>query len=152
MLEKIFKTNNQDVAAFVARLFIGVVILPHGLQKLLGLFGGYGFFATIDFFSSAMGIPAPIGFLIIMAESFGALFLVVGFLSRLSAFGILLIMLVAIFLAHFPHGFFMNWFGNQQGEGFEYHLLALGLSLIVLINGGGKWSLDDIIYKRFEIK
>ena len=152
MLEKIFKTNNQDVAAVVARLFIGVVILPHGFQKLLGLFGGYGFFATIDFFSSAMGIPAPIGFLIIMAESFGALFLVVGFLSRLSAFGILLIMLVAIFLAHFPHGFFMNWFGNQQGEGFEYHLLALGLSLIVLINGGGKWSLDDIIYKRFEIK
>ena len=152
MLEKIFKTNNQDVAAVVARLFIGVVILPHGFQKLLGLFGGYGFSATIDFFSSAMGIPAPIGFLIIMAESFGALFLIVGFLSRLSAFGIFLIMLGAIFLAHFPHGFFMNWFGNQQGEGFECHLLALGLSLIVLINGGGKWSLDDIIFKRFEIR
>ena len=152
MLEKIFKTNNQDVAAVVARLFIGVVILPHGFQKLLGLFGGYGFSVTIDFFSSAMGIPAPIGFLIIMAESFGALFLIVGFLSRLSAFGIFLIMLGAIFLAHFPHGFFMNWFGNQQGEGFEYHLLALGLSLIVLINGGGKWSLDNIIFKRFEIR
>ena len=148
MLEKILKTDNADIGALIARVFLGVVILPHGLQKLLGMFGGYGFSATIDFFSSAMGIPPVIGFLIVMGESFGALFLIFGLISRISAFGILVIMLGAILLAHFPHGFFMNWFGNQQGEGFEYHLLAIGLALIVMIKGGGKWSLDGLISLR----
>lgn len=95
-----------------------------------------------------MGIPSVIGFLIIMSESFGALFLILGLISRISALGILLIMAGAIYMVHFQHGFFVNWFGNQQGEGFEYHLLIIGLLLIVLLSGGGKWSLDDVIYKE----
>jgi putative oxidoreductase len=70
------------------------------------------------------------------------LFLIAGFISRISAAGIAIIMLGAVFLEHLPNGFFMNWFGAQKGEGFEYHLLALGLALIVILRGGGKWSLD----------
>ena len=90
-----------------------------------------------------------IAFLIIMAESFGSLGLITGFLSRFSAFGISLNMLGAIILVHLPNGFFMNWIGQQQGEGFEFHILALGLALLVMIFGGGKWSIDKLISDRF---
>ena len=136
--------TDDDFGLFIARIFLGVVILPHGLQKLLGMFGGAGFSGTVDFFVGS-GIPAAVAILIIIAESFGAVALIIGFLSRLAALGLAIIMLGAIFMVHLQHGFFMNWFGNQAGEGFEYHLLALGLSLVVLIKGGGKWSIDRAI-------
>ncbi len=129
--------------------FWGVVILPHGLQKLLGMFGGYGFSATVEFFTST-GIPSVIAVLIVLAESFGALFLILGLISRISAAGMALIMLGAMVMVHSQFGFFMNWFGAQAGEGFEYHLLALGLALIVLVRGGGKWALDGEISKMFS--
>jgi len=146
MIEKILKTDRGDWGALIARVFLGVVILPHGLQKLLGLFGGYGFSATVEYFSST-GIPGLIGVLIVLAESFGALFLIAGLISRISAAGIALIMLGAIVMVHSQFGFFMNWFGAQSGEGFEYHLLALGLSLVVIVKGGGKWALDGEVSK-----
>ena len=148
MIKSLLSTGCGDSGALIARIFLGVVILPHGLQKLLGLFGGYGFSATIDFFSGSMGIPVPVGFFIVMGESVGAVLLIFGLLSRISAAGILIIMVGAVLMSHLDHGFFMNWFGNQQGEGFEYHLLAIGLSLVVLIRGGGRWSLDGIISKE----
>ena len=147
MLRKLIETDGNDWAALVARLVLGLVILPHGLQKLLGLFGGYGFGATVGFFTG-MGVPAFIAVLVILGDSFGALFLILGLISRVSAAGISLIMLGAVFLVHLPNGFFMNWFGAQKGEGFEYHILALGLALIVLVRGGGKWSLDSRIGGR----
>ena len=143
MLSSLLHTND-DIGLFIARISLGIVILPHGLQKLLGLFGGAGFSGTVDFFVGS-GLPSAVAILIIIAESFGALGLILGFLSRLAAFGITLIMLGAIFMVHIQNGFFMNWFGNQAGEGFEYHLLALGLSFVVLIKGGGKWSVDNMI-------
>ncbi len=136
--------TEDDFGLFIARITLGIVILPHGLQKLLGLFGGAGFSGTVDFFVGS-GIPSAVAILIIIAESFGAVGLILGFLSRLAAFGLALIMLGAIFMVHLQYGFFMNCFGNQAGEGFEYQLLALGLSLVVLIKGGGKWSLDRTI-------
>jgi putative oxidoreductase len=147
MLRKLIETDGNDGAALIARLVLGLVILPHGMQKLLGLFGGYGFWPTVEFFTGT-GIPAPVAVLIILGESFGALFLILGLISRVSAAGISLIMLGAVFLVHLPNGFFMNWFGAQKGEGFEYHILALGLALIVLVRGGGKWSLDSRIGGR----
>lgn len=83
-----------------------------------------------------------------MGESFGALGLITGFISRFAAFGITLTMLGAIFMAHLSHGFFMNWTGQQAGEGFEYHLLAIGLGLIVLLRGGGRWSVDRALTRK----
>jgi putative oxidoreductase len=146
MLRKLFKTDG-NIVGLVARIVLGLVILPHGLQKLVGAFGGYGFSNTMEYFTST-GIPVIIAFLIIMAESFGSLGLITGFLSRFSAFGISLVMLGAIMLVHLPNGFFMNWSGQQQGEGFEFHILALGLALLVMIFGGGKWSIDKLISSR----
>ena len=76
--------------------------------------------------------------LAIAAEFLGSLGLITGFLSRIAAFGIAVNMIVAVKMVHGANGFFMNWFGNQKGEGFEYHILAIGLALIVMIYGAGK--------------
>ena len=136
--------TEDNIAYFIARLALGIVILPHGLQKTLGMFGGYGLSGTVDFFTG-MGMPLLVAYLIIIGESLGSIGLIVGFLGRVGAFGITLTMTGAIFTVHMKNGFFMNWSGNQQGEGFEYHLLAIGLALIVLIKGSGKWSIDHAI-------
>ncbi len=147
MIRRLIGTDVNDGAALIARVVLGLVILPHGLQKLFGMFGGYGFSATVGALSG-MGIPAPVAVLVILAESFGALFLIPGLISRFSALGVGLVMLGAVLTVHAQFGFFMNWSGTAAGEGFEYHLLALGLALIVLIRGGGKWSLDGAISGR----
>ena len=149
MIYKLFKTDAQDLGSLIARITVGIIILPHGLQKLLGMYGGYGFSATLDFFTT-MGIPKIIGFLIISGESFGAFLLIIGLLGRISALGLILIMLGAIFMVHMQYGLFMNWFGNQAGQGYEFHLLVIGLSLIVLLKGSGKWSLDQFIFNKYK--
>jgi putative oxidoreductase len=143
----LFKTNNS-FAPTLARLTLGLVFFPHGAQKVLGWFGGYGFHGTMNFFTSQMHIPAVFAFLAIAAEFLGSLGLITGFLTRLSALGIAVNMIVAIELVHKANGFFMNWYGNQKGEGFEYHLLAIGLALIVMIYGAGKASVDGFIAAR----
>ena len=144
MLRMIFGTQN-DTTGLIMRLTLGGVMLPHGLQKVFGLFGGAGLQATMNAFTTKMGLPAPLAVLVILAESAGALSLIFGFFTRLCALGIALVMGGAIYLVHGQHGFFMNWFGRQSGEGFEYHLLAIGLALALFIHGGGKWSLDQRI-------
>ena len=145
MLRAIFRTDD-DASALIARLALGIVILPHGLQKLLGMFGGAGFTATVDYFVSS-GLPAFLAVLIIIGEALGSLGLILGFLSRVAALGITIIMLGAILTVHIKFGFFMNWAGTQAGEGFEFHILAIGLALVVLIKGGGLWSVDASITK-----
>lgn len=142
-MKGLFNTNSESFSLMIARVFLGAVILPHGLQKTLGLFGGGGYEATVGFFES-MGLPAIVGILIILAESAGAIGLIVGFLGRFCALGIAAVMGGAIYMVHLQHGFFMNWFGNQQGEGIEYHILAIGLALVVLIGGSGKLSIDSM--------
>lgn len=148
MLRKMFATTN-DVLPLILRLTLGLVILPHGAQKLLGLFGGFGFSATMKAMTE-QGLPAAIVFLVIMAESLGALGLITGFLTRFSAFGIGLVMLGAVGMVHAKFGFFMNWFGQQQGEGFEYHLLVIGIVIALLIRGGGAASVDGVIEKQLS--
>jgi putative oxidoreductase len=123
-------------------------MFPHGAQKMLGWFGGYGFSGTMGFFTQQMGIPFIFALLAILAEFLGSLGLITGLLSRVAAFGIASVMVVAVLTTHFGNGFFMNWYGNQKGEGFEYHLLAIALALIVIIRGSGAFSLDRILAKK----
>ena len=141
MFRKLLSTPN-DIAFTIVRLVLGVTFFAHGAQKMLGWFGGYGFHATMGAFTANMHIPAPLAFLVICAEFFGGLGLILGFLSRIAALGIIVDMLVAALMFHVPNGFFMNWFGNQKGEGFEFHLLAIGLGLVTLIRGGGAFSVN----------
>lgn len=140
--------TTDEVAPLLARVTMGAVMLPHGAQKFLGWFGGQGIEGTIKGMSG-MGIPPALAMLAIIAEFFGALGLISGALSRVAALGLGVVMVVAA-LMHLQVGFFMNWFGTQKGEGFEYHLLALGLIAIVLWRGGGLWSLDRLITRRLN--
>lgn len=141
MLKRLMQTD-EDVGMLIVRVTLGLVMFPHGAQKLLGWFGGNGFAGTMDFFTSQLGLPAVVALLVILAESFGAIALVSGFLGRVGAFGILCVMLGAMFMIHLQNGFFMNWYGNQKGEGYEYHLLAIGMALAILIKGSGSLSID----------
>jgi putative oxidoreductase len=147
MVKAFFQTDD-GWAGLILRLTLGIVMFPHGAQKILGWYGGFGFDGTLGFFTGTMGLPWIIAFLIIMGESFGSLGLLVGFLTRFSAASIGVIMLGAITLVHWPHGFFMNWFGKQAGEGYEYHLLVLGIAIVLTIVGGGRWSVDQQIAQR----
>ncbi|MBA2564884.1 MAG: DoxX family protein [Gemmatimonadetes bacterium] len=134
-------------STFILRVLLGLVMWPHGAQKLLGLFGGFGFSATMGFFGQ-QGIPAPLAVLVIVGEFFGSLTLIVGLLTRVAAFGIACVMLGAVFLVHAANGFFMNWSGQQAGEGFEYHLLAFAICLALMIAGGGRLSVDRALTRR----
>jgi putative oxidoreductase len=127
-----------DWALLVARVFVGVVFMAHGAQKLFGAFGGPGLSAFVQ-------MMGPLGYLVAIGEFFGGLGLVVGFLSRFSAASIILIMLGAIAMVHGKVGFFMNWTGQQAGEGFEYHLLAIGILLPILIAGPGRLAIGRFL-------
>ena len=144
MIRKLFATDDNTATA-ILRLVLGVVFFAHGAQKMLGWFGGFGFSGTMGFFTGMMHIPAPFAFLAIAAEFFGGLGLILGFLTRIAAFGIAATMLVAIGLVHSPFGFFMNWSGTQKGEGFEYHLLVLAMTAFLMIRGAGAFSVDHAI-------
>jgi putative oxidoreductase len=141
MMQSIFATD-QSAITLILRLVLGLVIVPHGLQKLFGWFGGYGYQGTMGFLTGTMKLPYAVGLLVILAESFGALGVIFGAATRLGALGILAVMIGAALTAHLPHGFFMNWSGQQKGEGYEYHLLAGAIAIALIILGGGAFSVD----------
>ena len=141
MLEWLVRTHG-DVVPLVLRLTLAVVMFAHGAQKVLGWFGGSGLRGTLDFLRKS-GVPSPVAMLTIMAEFLGPLGLAVGLLTRVAALGIAAVMLGAILTVH-RRRFFMNWYGNEQAEGFEYHLLAIGLAVALVLDGPGAWSLDAL--------
>ena len=143
MLRRLLSTNN-NAALTIMRLVLGTVFLAHGTQKMLGWFGGFGFSGTMKAFEG-MGMPAGLAFLIIITEFFGGLGLLLGLFTRVAAVGIVGLMAGAIAMVHLHNGFFMNWMGNQKGEGFEYHLLAIAIALGLLIGGAGPLSAERAI-------
>lgn len=146
-LKCFFKTEDS-ISTLILRVALGLVIFPHGAQKLLGWFGGHGLEGTLGFFTTKMGVPYFIAILIIIGEFFGALGLITGFLTRFCAAAMATIMAGAVVMAHWNNGFFMNWSGKQGGEGFEYHILAIGISVALIISGGGSFSLDQWVTKN----
>ena len=148
-MKQLFQTDD-GWSGLILRVVLGCVMLPHGMQKVFGSFGGHGFAATMATFTDKMHVPAALAFLVILAESLGSLGLIAGLLTRVGAFGILCNMIGAVAMVHWPNGFFMNWTGKQAGEGFEYHLLTIAISAALLASGGGKWSIDRSIAARLE--
>lgn len=145
-LNLLFKTDNT-VSTLLLRVALGLAFFPHGAQKVLGWFGGYGFTGTMGFFTGTLQIPAFFAFLAIAAEFAGAIALVFGLFTRIAGFGIGVTMAVAATL-HWQNGFFLNWTGNQNGEGIEYHLLAIAVALFLVIRGGGKWAFDSLLVAK----
>lgn len=151
MIRKLLTTEN-DGAIAILRLMTGVVFFAHGAQKMLGWFGGFGFTGTMGFFTGMLHIPAGLAFLAICAEFFGGLGLIFGFLTRIAALGIFTNMLVAVMMVHRHIGFFMNWYGTQKGEGFEFHLLAMAIMFFLMVRGAGAASLDRLLSKPGQEK
>ena len=146
-MRKFFQTDDEWTG-LILRLTAGLVMFPHGAQKLLGWFGGFGFNGTMGYFTETLHLPWLVAFLVIVGESFGSVALVLGLLTRFTAASYIVIMLGAITMAHLPYGFFMNWFGKQQGEGFEFHLLVIGIAAALLVTGAGRWSADRLIAEK----
>ena len=146
MFRKLINTTD-DQAVTILRLVLGVVFFAHGAQKTLGWFGGYGFSGTMGFFTQQAHIPAPLAFLAICAEFLGGIGLILGLLGRVAAFGIACNMIVAVTMVHWRFGLFANWYGNQKGEGIEYHLLAIAAALAIMIKGSGAFSIDRALSK-----
>ncbi|WP_299626877.1 DoxX family protein [uncultured Tenacibaculum sp.] len=146
-VKQLLKTN-PIIGFSIARWTLGLVMFPHGAQKLLGLFGGYGYSSTMDALTTQMGLPAIVAFSVIMIEFFGSISLVLGFFSRFWALSLAGMFTGIIITTQLEHGFFMNWYGNQAGEGYEFSLLVIGLALSIVVNGSGKWSIDGLISKN----
>jgi len=149
-IKSFFATDPKSFALLLVRLALAVVILPHGMQKALGMFGGYGIEGTLGFFGS-MGMPVFLGVLVILAEFVGPIGVILGLGTRFMAFAIAIEMTGAMILGgHIHNGFFMNWFHNQPGEGIEYFILVIGSALALVLGGGGKWSIDSFISKKLK--
>lgn len=146
MFQRLFATE-ENASWTLLRLMLGVVFFAHGAQKMLGWFGGFGFHGTLRAFVH-MGMPAALGLFVILTEFFGSLGLLTGFLTRIAALGVSALMLGAIAMVHASNGFFMNWMGNQKGEGFEFHLLVLAIAITLLVRGAGSYSVDRALTKR----
>jgi putative oxidoreductase len=149
MFRKLLATSD-DWTLTLLRLVLGVIFFAHGAQKTFGWFGGFGFSGTMGFFTQMMHIPAPFAFLAICAEFLGGLGLILGALGRIAAFGIASNMLVAVLMVHSRFGLFMNWTGQQKGEGFEYHLLVIGIAVVLMIRGSGAFSVDRALTAASE--
>jgi putative oxidoreductase len=147
-MKKILLTNPASLTPLIARLALGIVVFPHGAQKLLGWFGGSGFAGTMDFLTGSAGLPWIIALLVILIEFFGSLMLIAGAATRVAALGILENFIGVVLTSHLTSGFFMNWYAEaNKEEGLEYFILLFGLTLITLIAGGGKASVDAVLTK-----
>lgn len=132
----------------IIRLALAFVILPHGLQKAFGLFGGFGFSGTMQYFTQTLGIPGPLAFMVFVAELAAPAALILGLWSRPAAVLIFINFVVAASM-HASNGFFMNWGGTMPAgaEGYEYHLLVLSMALAIIVGGAGSLSLDRRLTK-----
>lgn len=141
LLARVLATD-AGLAPVILRVALAVVMFPHGAQKLLGWFGGYGFTGTMGFLTEQAGLPWLLALVVVLLEFFGPLLLLAGAFTRVVGAGFVALMVGAVATVHAQYGFFMNWSGQQAGEGFEFHLLAIGIGLALAITGAGRWSLD----------
>ena len=145
--QKIFTTEN-NYSWTILRVTLGVVMLAHGVQKAFGWFGGYGWDGTMGYFTGVVGLPSILAAFIILIESLGAFLLILGLAGRINAALLGIVILGAFFIDHLPNGFYMNWFGNQKGEGYEFDLLFVAISAVLAVNGSGALSIDRWIASK----
>jgi putative oxidoreductase len=138
------KTETDYMVAFT-RLVLGFLFFVHGSQLMLGWFGGFGLSGSMHFFTQQLGIPAAFAFFGMAGQFLGGCLLIVGPAGRVAALAIIGNMVVAVAKVHWRFRRFMNWFGTQKGEGFEYHLLVVTLGLLVVVRGSGAISLDRLL-------
>lgn len=148
-LQSLFTTNNA-YGPMLTRIALGIVLLAHGLQITMGWFGGSGFTNMMIYLTSTVGLPLIVALMVVLLQSFGALLLIAGIFTRVIAFGVAVMFIGMIVTSHLDHGFFMNWFGNQSGEGYEYHILIIALCVGLITEGAGRFSLDRHLFQHRE--
>lgn len=147
MKKRIFQTNN-DWTPLILRILLGIVVLHHGAQKSLGWFDGYGFAGTMEFFTKTVGIPWIVGLLVILLETIGAIAIIAGAAIRPLAIAYTLLAMSIVYTSHLQNGFFMNWEGTQAGEGYEFFVLWVAISVSLIISGAGKYSIDKVLISK----
>ena len=135
---------HADWTVVIVRILLGVIFSAHGAQKLLGWHGA-GLAKSMRAFAEDLHLPRTLAFLVIVGEFLGGVGLIIGLFSRITALVIAVTMLGAIATVHFRFGLFLNWFGGKEGHGIEYHLLAIALALVIVVNGAGAFSLDRVV-------
>jgi len=141
----LFRTD-RDVAALILRLYLAVFFFGYGAQKVLGWFGGVGFKGALHHYVRDFHLAVPFALLSIATEFLGPIALVLGFLTRVVSFAVIVNMVVALWYTHLRIGFFMH--GKRPIEGFELHFFAIAVALALLIRGAGIWSIDRAIARR----
>ena len=129
----------SPLAEPLVRVTAGLLLVPHGAQKLFGAFGGYGVEATGQFFATKLGLPASLALVAGLIEFFGGFMLAAGLATRPVAALVFGLMAVAVLQVHIGLGFFWT------GGGFEYPLFWGLVALSFVIRGGGRYSLDALI-------
>src|SRR2546423_1082550 len=149
MIESLTATHGDWVVG-VARIVLGIIFFGHGAQKMLGWYGGPGLASSMRSFTEHLHLPSALAFLVIAGELFAGIGLIVGLFSRIAALIIALTIVGAIATVHFRFGLFLNWFGSQEGHGIEYHLLAITLALVIVVQGAGAFSLDRLLHEHLS--
>ena len=138
-------STDTNLSSLLLRLTAGVIFIAHGAQKLFGLFGGYGLEGTGQWMAS---IGLEPGYLMALAagsaEFFGGIALLLGLLTRPAALALAVTMVVAIFTVHIQNGLFMD------NNGYEFGLALFAIAIALVLNGGGKLSLDRIIANKLN--
>ncbi len=124
-----------DCALLIIRIAGALAFLYHGSAILFGAFGGPG----PEKFAAFIHIPATIGYLVGLAQFGGGLAMLTGMFIRIGALGIIVVMLGAIFMVHWPHGF------DVGKGGLEYALTQFLIALALLLTGPGRYSLAGVL-------
>ena len=142
LIQRVLTTDNS-LSSLLMRLSAGAIFAAHGAQKLFGSFGGGGLEGTAQWMAS---IGLQPGYLMALAagsaEFFGGIALLLGLLTRPAALALAMTMLVAVITVHLPNGLFMS------NNGYEFGLALLAITGALVLNGGGKLSLDRMLSAR----
>src|SRR5579864_2356371 len=149
MIESLTGTH-ADWVVGIARILLGIIFFGHGAQKMLGWYGGPGLANSMRAFTEHLHLPPALAFLVIAGELFSGIGLIVGLFTRIAGLVIALTMAGAIATVHFRFGLFLNWFGTKEGHGIEYHLLTIALALVVVVQGAGAFSLDQLLHEHIS--
>jgi len=141
----LFRTD-RDIGSFILRIFLALFFFGYGAQKVLGWFGGAGFGGAMHHYVKDYHLAVPLAILSIATEFLGPIALVVGLLTRVVSFAVIVNMIVAMWYTHLKFGFLMP--GKRPIDGFELHLFAIAVAVALLIRGAGIWSIDRAIAKR----
>jgi putative oxidoreductase len=127
-----------EYAEPLLRIALGGILIPHGMQKLFGAFGGGGLSGTAQLFERIGYSPGIFwGTLVGLTEFVGGILLVIGLFTRAAALAVTIFMLNAVYFTSKTGGFFWT------NRGSEFSILILAAAVFFLIRGGGAWSVDE---------